>query len=87
MSDIFKFENGDQLIDEITGFKGTVISRMQWLNGCIQYCIKPKMDATKKIMAEGEYIDEGQLKLIKPKKKITEKRRSPGGPGPDYPRK
>ena len=84
----FKFDCGDELECIVTGFKGIVISRIEWLNGCIQYCLKPKMkkkkDETIK-MPEGEYIDEQQLKLIEPKK-INPKIKPTEGPGSDYPK-
>ena len=75
---IHKFELGDKLECTITGFSGVVICRNEWLNGCLQYCLKPKVDKDGKIQ-DGEWFDEGQLKLVKAKSKTKPKKR-PGGP-------
>jgi hypothetical protein len=85
---LFKFDNGDKVKCKVTGFIGIIISRMEWLNGCIQYCLKPKMKIKKGEsikMPEGEYIDEQQLELIKAKK-INLKIKPTEGPGMDYPK-
>ncbi len=46
---------GKMLRCRITGFEGIATARVEYLNGCIQYCLKPKMVDSK--MPEGEYID------------------------------
>jgi len=56
---MFKFEMGERLQDDVTGFSGIVVARLEYLNGCKQYCIKPSVKDNK--MVEGEYIDENQL--------------------------
>lgn len=85
---LFKYDNGDEVKCIVTGFRGIIIARMQWLNKCIQYCVKPKMknkkDESSK-MPEAEYIDEQQLQLIKAKK-INPKIKRTEGPGSDYPK-
>lgn len=84
---MFKFDCGDEVKCKVTGFSGIVIARMEWLNGCLQYCIKPKMKMKKDEsikMPDGEYIDEKQLKLLK-SKKINLKNIPTEGPGSDYP--
>ncbi len=76
---LFKFENGDEVKDKITGFTGVIIARTEWLNGCIRYVVQ-----SKKRTAEGkaidDNIDEGQLVLTTKAKK--EKKDKPGGPFP-----
>lgn len=91
MSKTFKYELGDNLIDTITGFTGKVICKLQWYNGCTQYCLKPKMvikeDEPHK-MPNGEYVDEDQLEYVKkPIKKSGEDKGKLGigGPQSDYP--
>ena len=77
--DIFKFNLGDVLKCTVTGYTGTVICRNEWLNGCVQYCLKSKVDKDGKIQ-EGEWFDEGQLALKKAKPKPKPKPVRSGGP-------
>ncbi len=52
---------GEIVADRITGFKGTAIARCEYLNGCIQYEVRPKgLDKEGKIK-ESVWIDEQQL--------------------------
>lgn len=62
----WKFRLGEKVKDTVTGFKGTVISRIEYLNGCLQYCIDPKVGKEGK-MEKSHYIDEGQLEPVKGK--------------------
>ncbi len=39
----FKYENGQQAKDRITGFKGTITSRCDYMTGCVQYLLSPKI--------------------------------------------
>ena len=70
---------GEYVQDIVTGFEGITTARVQYLNGCIQYCVKSK--ATDNSISDGEYIDEGQLKVIKGKGMSVSiiKSRDPGG--------
>ncbi len=38
---MFKFENGVRVRDLVTGAEGIITGRAEYLNGCIQYCVKP----------------------------------------------
>lgn len=77
---MFKFYLGDELEDSITGFKGVATARIQYLNGCLQYCIQPRSLNENGIPSESRYYDEAQLLLKKAAKTIiTEK---PGGNQP-----
>lgn len=60
----FKFELGDEVKDIITGFKGVVISRTQWLNACNVYGVQPRKLKDNKIQEKGHF-DEPQLELVK----------------------
>lgn len=78
-----KFRLGNRVKDIVTGFTGIATAKCEYLNGCIQYCVKPPVKEEDK-MPEGIYIDEGQLEfvdsgLIMPKKET-------GGPQQDTPR-
>jgi len=81
-----KFGLGDKVKDQVTGHEGIVIALNQWLNGCKQYCVKGKIDKDKKV-PDGEWIDEGQLKLVKAKAlTIAVKKKPTGGPNKDQQR-
>ena len=74
----FKFKNGQKARDIVTGFTGTITARVEYLNGCIQYCLSPQTDKNGN-MAKDEYLDEGQIEILpEPKKEV--KAKSTGGP-------
>ena len=68
----------------VTGFMGIATSRLEYLNGCIQYCVKPPVKENK--ADDGMYIDHQQLEVVDDGicEKITPKKT--GGPVMDSPR-
>ena len=82
----WKFRLRDEVKDTVTGFKGTVTSRIEYLNGCLQYCVEPKVGKEGK-MQKHSYLDEDQLELIKVKSTRARKetKKSPGGVMPNVP--
>ncbi len=76
---------GQKARDKITGFKGTITARAQYLYGCDQYCIVPTVDKDGKI-EKSEWFDEGRIEIISagisPEDVRMEK---PGGPQRDMP--
>ena len=46
---------GDKVKDSITGFKGIAIARIEYLNGCISYEVRPVKGG---LFLEAEWIDE-----------------------------
>ena len=74
-----KIELGSKVKCIVTGFEGIITERAEYLNGCVQYKVTPKMkkDGT---VQESYYIDEEQLKVtgkgVSKTKKVTEN----GGP-------
>ena len=75
---------GDKVECKITGFVGTVVSKTEFLNGCIQFGVLPRI--TKKsrsdkegLMPEEISIDSQSLEVIKPKEKKKIKKESNGG--------
>ncbi len=54
---------GNEVKDKVTGFTGIATSRIEYLNGCKQICIKPKMVKDSK-MPDGEYIDIQQIEVV-----------------------
>ena len=61
---IFQFSNGDQVVETITGFKGTITGSVYYITGCNQYLVVSK---AKDEFSEGKAVwyDEGRLKLVK----------------------
>ena len=73
---------GQEVKDCITGFTGIATARVEYLNGCIQICVKPKMVKPGE-MPEGQYIDDEQLEVIGDGVRVTIE--SDGGVMPDTP--
>ena len=62
---IFKFNLGSEVKDKITGFKGVIRVRSEYLTGCNVYGVQPQ-----KLTKDGEigawkYFDEDLLVLVK----------------------
>ncbi len=60
-----KFELGDSVKDTVSGYQGMIVGVTEWLNGCKRYGVQPT-----KLNKDGkpfdiEWIDEGQLKMVK----------------------
>ena len=60
---------GQKVQDKVTGFTGVATARIEYINGCVQYCVKPKVGADGK-MVEGEYLDQQQLEVLSDEVKI-----------------
>lgn len=73
---------GQRVKDKVTGFEGIATAKVIYLNGCVQFCVKPKVDEKGK-MVEGEYIDEEQLEVVG--EGFAVDREPNGGPMPDVP--
>jgi len=54
---------GQKVKDKITGFTGIATARVEYLNGCVQFCVKPQMVKTG-LMPDGAYIDDMELDVI-----------------------
>jgi hypothetical protein len=76
MKTAHKFKLGQRVKDRVTGFTGIATNRLEYLNGCIQYCVKPQHKEGEKI-PDGEYIDQQQLELVD--EGITVKSKKTGG--------
>lgn len=59
---------GDKVKCKHTGFTGIAVSRTEFINGCIQFCIVPKVEKDGKYLEE-VCIDENSLVLVKAAKK------------------
>ena len=74
---------GDLVKDKVTGFIGTAVSKIEYITGCIQFGVLPKMGKDKKY-PECNYIDDERLVIIKTKEQI--KTKITGGEMADRPR-
>ena len=72
---VFKIELGVKVTDSITGFKGIVTGRSEYITGCKQYSVVPKAEKNK--AASAAWFDEDRL-VGSVKKKAAKKPR--GGP-------
>jgi len=65
---------GDKVKDTVTGFEGIATAKITFLNGCVQFHVRPKMAKPKKNETskypDGQYIDVEQLEVIGSCKKI-----------------
>ncbi len=86
---------GMEAEDVVTGFKGVITAKVEYLNGCIQFCVKPKGTKPEGDPIDGHYFDENQLRyvgeglrgVIKPYhlNEADIQPTSPGGPQADEP--
>lgn len=61
---IFKIELGTEVKDIVTGMRGIVVARLEFLNRCIQYDVQPKKKPGDKERPKGLWVDEQQLEVI-----------------------
>ncbi len=54
---------GKEAKDKITGFKGIITGRIDYLYGCSQYCLNPPLDKDGK-KQNIEWFDEGRIEII-----------------------
>lgn len=59
-TDIFKHENGLKAVDKVTGFKGTITARCDYLDGTKQYMVTAKAPMDGKA-PESIWIDESRV--------------------------
>lgn len=73
-------ELGQEAKDKITGFKGILTSRHQYITGCDQYGLTPKADK-KGELGDNLQFDEGRIEITGKGVKIKSvQTKSPGGP-------
>lgn len=53
---------GDKLKDKVSGIEGICTARIEYLNGCVQWAIHPKMSKDGK--NESYWIDEQQIERL-----------------------
>ena len=74
---------GKTVKDKVTGFQGVATAKVEYINGCVQYCVKPKMTEEGK-MPDGEYIDVQQLEMVA-NEPVAVEPSTTGGPQRDCP--
>ena len=57
----WKYELGSTVKDTITGFKGTVTARVEYISGYANYRVEPNHLATDGKVIKGEWFDEARL--------------------------
>lgn len=51
--------------DKITGFEGIVTAKVEYINGCVQFCLTPKVEKKRsEVLIGGEYIDIQRLEYV-----------------------
>jgi hypothetical protein len=56
-------KNGQTLRDVVTGFVGVATGRVEYLTGCTQFLLNPKVD-DKNTPGEGRWFDEDRLEVL-----------------------
>lgn len=79
-----KFDMGDELESKITGFRGVATGICEYINGCRQYLLKPRVDKDGKDV-EGIWIDEQVLFKTGAKKLDLSDGQMRGGPRAEAP--
>ncbi len=81
---MFKLKMQQRVKDTITGFEGVITARTEYLNGCVQYCVKPTKLKENGSMKDAEWFDEQQLEKVRrtPTMARAEKKAT-GGPQRD----
>jgi len=60
-----RIKNGDRVRDRITGLKGIVVGRTEWLYGCTRITVQPESATKDNKPAETFCVDEPQLEVLK----------------------
>lgn len=58
----FEFDFGDEVTDIVTGFKGKVVCKINYLYDGIRYEVQPECD--KNEFKDGKWIPEGRLEVV-----------------------
>lgn len=64
---MFKFEVGVQAKDKLTGYKGLITGRCDYITGCNQYLLQPKGKNNAEY-PKSTWFDENRIEVLKSKK-------------------
>lgn len=84
MSQKIELGMGVQVRCRVTGLTGIITGKTEYINGCIQWLLKPPVDKDGKLV-EGCWIDTIQLEVIGPGISVQAPEERPGGPHSDAP--
>jgi hypothetical protein len=76
----FLYKQGVYVEDLVTGFKGVITGRSDYLTGCNQYLVRPPVDKEGKIV-DGMWFDEHALKVDEGKQQLKLDRHVDQAPG------
>ena len=69
---------GDKVRDEVSGFEGVAVARIEWLYGCERIVVQPA--AKDGVLPSDSHFDEPQLEIVEKKKRKSNKSKDIGGP-------
>lgn len=73
---------GQEAVDKITGFKGIIIGKCEYISGCTQYLVQPKVKKGGEYVS-GRWIDEDRPEATKAKPvNLTVQTNGPDLPAP-----
>ena len=72
-----RIEMGVTVQDEVTGFKGIVTGRVEYITGCIQLLVQPKSKSGTEVI-ESKWFDEDRLEVANGKKIVLPSRLQDG---------
>jgi hypothetical protein len=75
---------GVEVCDRITGFRGIITGKTEYISGCVQWLVKPKLDKDGKDVP-GLWIDTVQLEVVGNGVNVEPIKGTPGGPRSDAP--
>lgn len=78
-------ELGQKVKDKVTGFIGITTAKIEFLNGCVQFCVVPKRKPKDEKYPESSYIDVEQLDIVNSKPIKLNERGEPSGGVRVYP--
>lgn len=70
---------GMEAKDKVTGFTGIITARIHFLNGCVQFGIRPKAKDGNKV-EDSLFVDWQQIEILGPGVSDTAPLNAPGGP-------
>jgi hypothetical protein len=79
-----ELDMGVEARDRVTGLKGIITGKTIYINGCVQWLLKPPVDKDGKLV-DGCWIDTIQLEVTGPGISIETPEVTPGGPRVDAP--
>ena len=59
-----KFEFGDKVRDEITGYEGLTTGFTDYISGCAQYLVQPPVKEEDGTWRDSKWFDEDRLTLV-----------------------